>query len=420
MTVALLQPSERAARVAPFHVMRILERAKVLEAAGRDVIHMEVGEPDFATPEPMLAAARAALAERSMGYTPAAGLPRLRQAIAAYYGRRYDLDLDPERVIVTPGGSGALQLALAALVDIGDKVLTTDPGYPCNRHMVALVGGRPLSVPVSADDGYQLTPAQAEAHWSDAVRAVMLASPANPTGAVVSREAMADLHQLTRARGAALIVDEIYQGLTYDVDDHTALACGDDNVFVVNSFSKYFGMTGWRLGWLVAPERFAATLQRLAQNLYLAPPTPAQYAALAAFEPQTLAMLDQRRDLFRARRDALLGALRAIGFRIPSLPAGAFYLYGEIPAACADAETLAERLLEEAGVAVTPGLDFGSYRADRMIRFAYTTDVDRLLDAAQRIRRSLGLTQGPVEPGRKASAQTSTHQVINSSHFPRS
>ncbi len=383
----MLEPSERAARVAPFHVMRILERAKALEATGRDVIHMEVGEPDFATPEPVMAAARAALTSRSMGYTPAAGLPQLRQAIAAYYRRRYDIDLDPERVIVTPGGSGALQLALAAVVDIGDRVLTTDPGYPCNRHMIALIGGCPVSVPVSADEGYQLTPALAEAHWRDSARAVMLASPANPTGSVVPREIMADLHRFTRERGAALIVDEIYQGLIYDVDDHTALACGDDNVFVINSFSKYFGMTGWRLGWLVAPPRFTATLQRLAQNLYLAAPTPAQYAALAAFEPDTLALLNRRRDLFRERRDVLFDALRALGFRIPSAPAGAFYLYAEIPAACADAATLAERLLEEAGVAVTPGLDFGTYRAERMMRFAYAADVGRLREAAARIRR---------------------------------
>ena len=311
----------------------------------------------------------------------------MRQAIAAYYRRRYDIDLDPERVIVTPGGSGALQLALAAVVDIGDRVLTADPGYPCNRHMVALIGGCPVSVPVSVDQGYQLTRALAEAHWCDSVRAVMLASPANPTGSLVSRETMADLHRFTRERGAALIVDEIYQGLTYDVEDHTALACGDDNVFVVNSFSKYFGMTGWRLGWLVAPTRFAAILQRLAQNLYLAAPTPAQYAALAAFEPDTLALLDERRDLFRQRRDVLFDALRALGFWIPSAPAGAFYLYAEVPAACADAATLAERLLEETGVAATPGLDFGTYRAQRMMRFAYATDVDRLREAAARIRR---------------------------------
>ena len=383
----MLQPSERAARVAPFHVMRILERARALEAAGRDVIHMEVGEPDFATPEPVMAAARAALTAHSMGYTPAAGLPQLRQAIAGYYRRRYDIDLDPERVIVTPGGSGALQLALAAVVDLGDSVLTTDPGYPCNRHMVALIGGCPVSVPVTADQAYQLKPALAEARWCDSVRALMLASPANPTGSVVSRDTMADLHRFARERGAALIVDEVYQGLTYDVEDHTALACGEDDVFVVNSFSKYFGMTGWRLGWLVAPSRFAATLQRLAQNLYLAAPTPAQYAALAAFEPETLALLDNRRDLFRERRDVLVDALGALGFQIPSAPAGAFYVYAEVPSVCSDAAALAERLLEQAGVAVTPGLDFGTNRAERMMRFAYAADVGRLNEAAARIRR---------------------------------
>ena len=387
MSLSSLQPAKRAAGVPPFHVMRILARAKELEAAGSDLIHMEVGEPDFATPEPILAAAREALSTQSMGYTPAAGLPQLRHAIARYYGLRYGVDLDPARVIVTPGGSGALQLALAVVVDVGDRVLTTDPGYPCNRHMVSLVGGRCVSVQVVAEDGYQLRIPRVEAHWDDGVRALMLATPANPTGAVASREAVSALCVYTHERHAALIVDEIYQGLTYDVEDHSALSCSEDNVFVVNSFSKYFGMTGWRLGWLVAPTRFVPVLERLAQNLYLAAPTLAQHAALAAFAPDTLTLLDQRRDTLRARRDLLLAALREIGFEIPSTPDGAFYIYGAIPGGLGHAAQLAEQLLEHAQVAVTPGLDFGSAEADRMLRFAYTADAARLLEAARRIRR---------------------------------
>jgi len=390
MSLSSLQPTKRAAGVPPFHVMRILARAKALEAAGGDLIHMEVGEPDFPTPEPVLAAARKALSVQPMGYTPAAGLPQLRHAIAHYYGRRYGVDLDPARVIVTPGGSGALQLALAALVDVGDRVLTTDPGYPCNRQMVFLVGGRCVSVPVVADDGYQLQMGQVEEHWGGGIRALMLASPANPTGAVASREALSALCAYTHERHAALIVDEIYQGLTYNVEDHSALSCSEDNVFVVNSFSKYFGMTGWRLGWLVAPRQFVPILERLAQNLYLAAPTLAQHAALAAFSPKTLALLDQRRDTLHERRDLLLAALRRIGFEIPSTPDGAFYIYAAIPADLGRAAQLAEQLLEHAQVAVTPGLDFGSGRADRMLRFAYTADAERLSEAARRIRRFVG------------------------------
>ena len=384
------EPATRASEVAPFHVMRILERAKALEAAGHDVIHMEVGEPDFPTPEPILEAAQEALRSRAMGYTSAAGLPQLRRAIAGYYGRRYGIDLDPERVVVTPGGSGALLLALAAVVDVGQVVLTTDPGYPCNRHMVSLLGGVPRSVPVLPEQNYRLTVGSVDAHWSPNVRAVMVASPSNPTGTVLLRDDIAELHAYAQKREAALIVDEIYQGLTYGVEDHSAVAHGDDDVFVVNSFSKYFCMTGWRLGWLVAPSRFIGTLTRLAQNLYLAAPTLAQYAALAALLADTLRLLDRRRDQLRERRDTLVEALGQLGFGIPSRPDGAFYIYARIPERQQDSSALAERLLEDAHVAVTPGLDFGIQQADRMLRFAYTTESVRLLDAARRIKRLIG------------------------------
>ena len=384
------EPATRASEVAPFHVMRILERAKALEAAGHDVIHMEVGEPDFPTPEPILEAAQEALRSRAMGYTSAAGLPQLRRAIAGYYGRRYGIDLDPERVVVTPGGSGALLLTLAAVLDVGQVVLTTDPGYPCNRHMVSLLGGVPRSVPVLPEQNYRLTVGSVDAHWSPNVRAVMVASPSNPTGTVLLRDDIAELHAYAQKREAALIVDEIYQGLTYGVEDHSAVAHGDDNVFVVNSFSKYFCMTGWRLGWLVAPSRFIGTLTRLAQNLFLAAPTLAQYAALAALLPETLKLLDRRRDQLRERRDTLVEALGQLGFGIPSRPDGAFYVYARIPERQQDSSALAERLLEDAHVAVTPGLDFGVQQADRMLRFAYTTESVRLLDAARRIKRLIG------------------------------
>jgi aspartate/methionine/tyrosine aminotransferase len=387
----MLTPSPRAAAVEPFHVMRILERARALQAAGRDIIHMEVGEPDFPTPEPMREAARTALESAPLGYTPAAGLPELRRAIAGYYGRRYGVELDPLRVIVTPGGSGALQLALAAVVGVGDGVLTSDPGYPCNDLIASLLGGIPRRAALSADDGFAIRAAHMAAHWQPHTRALMVATPSNPTGAVIARDELAALHALTRERDAALIVDEIYQGLTYGEEDCTAVALGDDNVFVVNSFSKYFGMTGWRLGWLVAPTAFADVLSRLAQNLYLAAPTLSQHAALAAFAPRTLTLLDERRDLLRERRDVLLAALRAIGFEVPVHPGGAFYIYARIPRSQDDAASLAQCLLEEAGVAVTPGIDFGRHDAERMLRFAYTTDKARLLQAVERIGAAIGV-----------------------------
>jgi aspartate/methionine/tyrosine aminotransferase len=384
-----LQPAARADRVAPFQVMRILERAREREARGHDVIHMEIGEPDFPTPAPVLEAARRALTEQSLGYTPAAGLPRLRQAIARYYARRYGLDLDPERVFVTPGGSGALQLVLSAVIDVGDEVLTPDPGYPCIRHVVALLGGRASMVPAGAEDGFVPGIERLESRWTEQTRALLFATPANPTGAVVSRASVARLAELARERRAALIVDEIYQGLTYGVEDHTALSSGGGDVFVINSFSKYFGMTGWRLGWLVAPRSFCPVLHRLAQNLYLAAPTLPQHAALAALESETLELLDQRRDRLQTRRDLLVAGLRDLGFRVESAPAGAFYVYAGIPDGWDGAETLAEHLLTDADVAVTPGTDFGAWETDRRLRFSYTASRARIDCALNRIRRAI-------------------------------
>jgi aspartate/methionine/tyrosine aminotransferase len=382
-----VKPSTRADAVAPFQVMRILERARVLEAAGRDIIHMEIGEPRFPMPEPLLAAARRALEAESMGYTPSAGLPALRTAIAGHYGQRYGIDLDPARVIVTTGGSGALQLALAAILEVGDAVLVTEPGYPCHRHMVAVVGGVAHGLPLAASNGWCPTRDLVEAHWPTGTRALMLTTPGNPTGAVIGGSALADIHDAVRERAAALIVDETYQGLVYDADDVTALACGDDSVFVVNSFSKFFGLTGWRLGWLVVPQPWASVVERLAQNLYLAPPTLAQHIALAAFEPAVTAVLATRRQILRERRDLLLDALPRLGFPLAVEPQGAFYVFTGLPAGHADATVFATDLLDAVGVAVTPGSDFGGAGAAGMLRFAYTDDASRLRSAAARIAR---------------------------------
>lgn len=383
-------PAERLREIQPFFVMEILARAQALEARGRDIVHMEVGEPDFPTPAPIVRAAEAALAAGLTRYTPALGLPALRRAIADYYGRRFGVTVAPERVVVTPGSSIALQLVVAALVDPGDELLLCDPGYPCNRHLVRLADGRAVTLAVGPANGFRPTPAPVEAAWTDRSRALLVASPSNPTGTVIGAAELRALHESVRARGGCLIVDEIYQELAYESAPHTALALEGDDVFVVNSFSKYFGMTGWRVGWLVAPPAFVGALDRLAQNLYIAAPTVAQHAAVAAFEPATVAILEERRRLFGERRDWLVPALERLGFRIGTRPEGAFYVYADCSAFAADSFDLAGRLLEEAGVAVTPGADFGANRPERHLRFAYTTDLDRLAEGVRRIARFLG------------------------------
>jgi aspartate/methionine/tyrosine aminotransferase len=383
--------SARSFEIEPFHVMRLLERAREMEAAGRDVVHMEIGEPDFPTPASIVAAAQRALAAGKTRYTPARGLPELREAIAGHYQRRFAITIDPDRVLVTPGASGGLQLLLAALIDPGDGVLLPDPGYPCNRHLVRLFGGVPRPARVGSETGYQLTADNLDAFWSPDVRVVMVASPSNPTGTVLGADELGRLYRAVRERGACLIVDEIYQGLVYDVRDHTALAAGTHGLFVVNSFSKYFCMTGWRLGWVVAPGDCLEALDRLAQNLYLAAPTLSQYAGLAAFEPETLAVFESQRRQLERRRDFLLPRLTELGFRFPVKPQGAFYLY----ACCSDltdsSAAFAARLLEQQAVAVTPGQDFGVNEPERHLRFAYTTDLETLAEGVRRIARFLGV-----------------------------
>ncbi|AHF04969.1 aminotransferase [Marichromatium purpuratum 984] len=379
----------RARAVEPFHVMRLLERAKTLEAEGRSIIHLEVGEPDFPTPEPILAAARAALEDGAVHYTPAAGLPQLRERLSRYYAERYGASVEADRILITPGASGAIQLVFQALLEPGDEVLICDPSYPCYRQVLRLLGVEPRAVAVDADDDFQLSAARAEAAWSPRVRALIVASPANPSGTLLGREQLAELHALCRARGAALIVDEIYQGLVYDAPDHSALELAED-VYVINSFSKYFGMTGWRLGWLAAPQAAVEVMERMAQNLFIAPNTPAQHAALAAFAPATLEILERRRACFRERRDALLDGLRRLGFGIDGEPKGAFYLYARLPDwVGVDSMQFATTMLEEVGVAATPGHDFGCHGAERHVRFAYTCDLPVIDEALGRIDRFL-------------------------------
>ncbi|WP_282339585.1 pyridoxal phosphate-dependent aminotransferase [Pseudomonas sp. PS02288] len=385
--------SARSRAIEPFHVMALLARANQLQGEGHDVIHLEIGEPDFSTAAPIVAAGQAALAAGHTRYTAARGLPPLRQAIAGFYARRYGLSIDPERILITPGGSGALLLAASLLVDPGKHWLLADPGYPCNRHFLRLVEGAAQLVPVGADTRYQLTADLVERYWDGDSVGALVASPANPTGTLLQRDELAALSSALKVRGGHLVVDEIYHGLTYGTDAASVLEV-DDQAFVLNSFSKYFGMTGWRLGWLVAPPAAVADLEKLAQNLYISAPSMAQHAALACFEPATLEILEERRAEFGRRRDFLLPALRELGFRIAVEPEGAFYLYADISAFGGDAFAFCQHMIETEFVAITPGLDFGRHLATQHVRFAYTQSLPRLQEAVERIARGLKSWQG--------------------------
>lgn len=376
----------------PFYVMELMNLAHAAEAAGRDVIHMEVGEPDFGCPVPILEAAKAALDEGRTQYTSAIGMPVLRAAIAREYRDIYGSEIDPARIIVTPGASGALQLVMALLLDQGDEILMADPGYPCNRHVARLFGGRAIPVPVDAGNAYQPTVKQLEMTCSERTRAILLATPSNPAGSTLSPESLKKIADWARERDICLVVDEIYQGLVYDQPTSTVLSVAPD-AFVVNSFSKYYGMTGWRIGWLVAPEAQVSTLERLAQNFFIAPSTPGQFAALAAFAPETRPMLEERRNQFQQRRDHILPGLRALGLEIPVDPHGAFYIYADAKRFTNDSLAFCKDVLEKTGVVITPGVDFGQHKAQQHLRFAYTSSLDRLNEGVVRLGEYLSTIQ---------------------------
>ena len=376
----------RLSRIEPFHVMDILARARAMEKQGRSIIHMEIGEPDFPTAEGIVQAGIAALQAGHTHYTPALGLPELRQAIAANYIPAAHPDAG--RTVVTPGASGALQLVFATLINPGDQVLMADPGYPCNRHFVRLFEGEAVTIPVDAATAYQLNADLIRRHWTPGTVAVLLASPSNPTGTIIPPAEMTEIVRTVEKLGGVLVVDEIYHGLVYGGEAVTALSYSPD-VFVVNSFSKYYGMTGWRLGWMVAPASYIPAIDKLAQNIFLAPSTVAQYAAQAAFTPAVQAELLRRRDVFQERRDYLLPVLRELGFGIPVEPQGAFYLYADCSRFTSDSRAFALDLLEQAGVAITPGVDFGSHRAGQHARFSYANTLENLREGVSRLGQYL-------------------------------
>ncbi len=376
--------SKRLERVESFHVMSLMAEAKKLEAQGNHVIHMEMGEPDFSTPAPIVDAGIAALQAGITHYTPTLGLPALREAIADFYENEYQVSVESEQIIITPGSALALQLVLTLMVSDGDQVAITDPAYPSTHNLVHLLGGSVLQIPVSEDSSWQLNLELLKQHWNESINAVLIASPSNPTGTILADQELENIASFCAEKGVFLLVDEIYHGLVYSQAPRTAVGI-NENTFVINSFSKFYGMTGWRVGWIVAPKNYLSELNKLAQHTFLAAPTPSQYAALAAFQTNTQEILIERREEFRNRRDYLINALESIGFGISVKPEGAFYIYADSSAFSEDSYEFTCNVLSEKYVAFTPGVDFGVAGANQHVRFAYTTDLENLKIGVERL-----------------------------------
>ena len=381
-----MQIANRMEMITPFYVMELLRRAKQLEAAGHDIIHMEIGEPDFATPEPITNAGLAYIKSGQVKYTPAAGLPQLRQKIADFYWQRYQVKLPIERIFITPGASGAFLLALGVSLNPGDEVILSDPCYPCNQNFIRLFAGVVKHVPVYAETAYQLSADLLQQHWQAQTQAVLVASPSNPTGTIIQATELEKIINFVNAKQGLFFSDEIYHGLVYEPGIASALEFSDE-VFVINSFSKYFGMTGWRVGWLIVPEAYTQAVEKLAQNIFISTSSHSQYAALAAFDELTLQELETRRLDFAQKRDFLYASLVRLGFKVPVKPAGAFYIYADCSAFTDNSQQFAEQLLEVEGLAVTPGKDFGQNNCDQYLRFSYTASMQKIKLAMQRLER---------------------------------
>jgi aspartate/methionine/tyrosine aminotransferase len=377
--------ASRLDNIAPFHVMELAKMAADLERQGRHIIHMGIGEPDFTAAQPVIDAAARAMADGKLQYTAATGVPALREAISGHYRQVYGLDIAPSRIIVTAGASAALLLACAALVDKGAEVLMPDPSYPCNRHFVAAFDGQAKMVPSGPAQRFQLSDDMVREHWQPNTRGVLLASPSNPTGTSIDAAELRKIVATVREKNGFTIVDEIYQGLTYDAAPFSALSLGDD-VIVINSFSKYFNMTGWRLGWLVVPEALAPKIEKLAQNFFICASSIAQHAGVACFTPESIAIYEARKAEFKRRRDYIVPALRDLGFKVPVTPDGAFYVYADCSALSDDADRLTIDMLHQAGVVMVPGLDFGPHTAHQYVRVSYATSMENLQEAMVRVR----------------------------------
>jgi aspartate/methionine/tyrosine aminotransferase len=387
---------QRLQAIQPFLAMELVKQADALKSAGHDMIYLAIGEPDFTAPEVVQRAAYAAIQRGDTGYTPALGLWPLREKIADFYAHAYGLSVDPRRIVITAGASGALLLACAALVGAGDEVLMPDPSYPCNRHFVAAFDGIARLIDCGPEQRYQLSAKQVQHHWQASTRGVLIASPSNPTGTSISTIELHQIIGLVKQRGGFVLVDEIYQGLSYDVS-HSSGNYGfpdsalslDPDVITLNSFSKFFCMTGWRLGWLVVPESLVAVFEKLAQNLFICPSTIAQHAAMACFSDEALDIYRQRRDEFKRRRDFLVPAFESLGLSIPVLPDGAFYLWTDVRQVADNSQELAQRAMQQAHVVLVPGADFGQAQTQYYIRASYATAFSRLQEAVDRLSRLL-------------------------------
>jgi aspartate/methionine/tyrosine aminotransferase len=389
--------ASRLDHIEPFYVMECAKAAAQIAASpecdpargGEPMIYLNIGEPDFTAPPPVLQAAQRCLEGGRTQYTDATGLPALREAISRWYGERFGLEIPARRIVVTAGASAALQLACLALIEPGDEVLMPDPSYPCNRHFVAAAGGQARLLASGPEHRFQLDATHVEEAWNEHTRGVLLASPSNPTGTSIEPAEMRRIIEAVRARGGFTMVDEIYLGLSYDEHfGHSALSHGDD-VIAINSFSKYFNMTGWRLGWLVLPEALVAPVEKLAQNLYICPSTVSQHAALACFVPESIAAYEQRRGEFRRRRDFIVPALQDLGFNVPVPPDGAFYVWADGHAHAASSWDFCFDLMRRAHVALTPGRDFGPAFAPRFLRLSFANSMAHLEEAVARLRRVL-------------------------------
>ena len=387
--------ARRAERIEPFYVMEVAKAASQLARdvarSDRPMVFLNIGDPDFTAPSLVQEAAERAVRAGRTQYTDATGLDALRERISGWYAQRFGVDVPARRIVVTAGASAALQLACLALIEAGDEILMPDPSYPCNRHFVSAAEGTAVLVPTTAAERFQLSAAAVEANWGPRTRGVLLASPSNPTGTSIEPDELRRIHQVVRARGGITIVDEIYLGLSHDERfGHSALAL-DDQVVSINSFSKYFNMTGWRLGWMVVPEVLVPVIERLAQNLFICPSTVAQHAALACFEPASIAEYERRRAEFKARRDFFIPALNELGLTVPVVPDGAFYAWADCSAWCGKlglpgSWEFAFEVMKRAHVAVTPGRDFGSADTRRFVRFSTASSLQHLQEAVQRLR----------------------------------
>jgi aspartate/methionine/tyrosine aminotransferase len=412
----VLRLAGRLDHIEPFYVMECAKAAAELARSpacdpalgGEPMIFLNIGEPDFTAPTAVQQAADEAMRAGRTQYTQASGLPALRQALSGWYASRFGLDIAPSRIVVTAGASAALQLACLALVDRDDEVLMPDPSYPCNRHFVAAAEGRAVLLPCGPEQRFQLDAEGVRAAWGPRTRGVLLASPSNPTGTSIDPAEMGRIAAVVRERGGFTIVDEIYLGLSFDRRyGASALVHGvghGDDVISINSFSKYFSMTGWRLGWMVVPEALVAPIEKLAQNLFICASTIAQHAALACFEPETLAEYERRRAAFRARRDYLVPALEAIGLPVPVLPDGAFYAWADCSAHAGSSWDFAFDTMRRAHVAVTPGRDFGRHATDRYVRFSYAGSMGELEEAVRRLGRMLRGSSATATPGGATAA----------------